>query len=74
MIKNQKHCKICLVNTDISKVLLITNPSLRKRRIIGWFNKHFLIYTKIYKDWNGFTWFLNIKFLNVKPLRTQRIH
>jgi hypothetical protein len=35
IIKNQKHYKICLVNTDISKVLLIINPSFIKRRIIG---------------------------------------
>jgi hypothetical protein len=74
MIKNQKHCKICLVNTDILKVLLITNPSLRKRRIIGWVNERFLFFSLIYKDWNGFTLILNIKFLSVKPLRTQRIH
>jgi len=35
MIKNPKHLRICFVNIYISMVLLITNPSLLKRRIIG---------------------------------------
>jgi hypothetical protein len=35
MIKKQMHLRICFVNIYISKVLLITNPSLLKKRIIG---------------------------------------
>jgi len=35
MIKKQKHLKICFVNIYISMVLLITNPSILKKRIIG---------------------------------------
>jgi len=73
-MKNKKYLKICFVNIYISKVPLIINPSLSKRRITGWVNERFLFFSLIYKDWNGFTWFLNIKFLNVKSLRTRRIH
>jgi len=66
MIKNQNHLKICIVNIYISRVLLITNPSLLKKRITGWvqiINSNFIKYVLICVLFEAFELHIDLELL-----------